>query len=198
MYKLYFCSLLLTAVAIGPAQAQVDSNIANGRIYDAFGLRIGVAGNDLGTASPAIQNPFDAPPVGTGIRPLLSPYYEAHLEPGLTAVASMMLVYRSFHALDLSDTRFESYGFNVGVRWEPACRNGRAASTHLFFLPGLGFDTFDDRVSVSLPLQAGALVPLGRATQLELSGIVTPELFLGVGPGMYYGITAGIRFINPL
>ncbi len=193
----YFRYLLLVVLAASNAHAQSDSSVAYGRLRDAFGLRIGIVGNWLGTVAPAIPNNDDAPPLGTSVRPSLEPYYEAHLEPGLMANAALMLVYRSFAVLDLSDIRFESYGFNFSMRWEPAATSGLADHTHLYFQPGIGFDTFDDRVSLSLPLRVGELIPLGTNDEFEIGAIVTPELFFGVGPGMYYGITAGIRFINP-
>ncbi|HEY3873933.1 MAG TPA: hypothetical protein VGM92_00520 [Candidatus Kapabacteria bacterium] len=191
--------LATTMVIASSARAQngiADSSLAYGRLRDAFGLRVGIIGNWLGNITPSIHNSSDDPPVGTGVRPSLEPYYEAHLAPGLTGVATLMLVYRSFAVLDLSDIRFESYGFNFSTRWEPAANVGLADRTHLYFQPGIGFDTFDDRVSFSVPLRAGTLLPMGTNTELELGALVTPELFLGVGPGMYYGITAGIRFLN--
>lgn len=179
------------------SNAQLDSNLAYGRLQDAYGLRVGIVGNWLGNNTPSIPNYADAPPIGTGFRPSFEPYYETHLEPGLTAVAALMLVYRSFAVLDLSDTRFESYGFNFSIRWEPAAPSGMASHPHLFFAPGVGFDTFDDRVSVGLPIHFGELFPLSSNSELEVSALVAPELFFGIGPGMYYGITGGIRFLNP-
>jgi hypothetical protein len=183
------------------AQAIPDSNYKIGRLHDAYGVRLGVVVNEFGNKVPPIPNQFDAPPLMTGARPSLDPYYEAPLTRGLTASFDLMLVYRSFAVFGLSDFRFQSYGFNCELRWEPSVSEGDATASrraHTYVAGGLGFDTFTDRVSVSLPLSVGALFPLSNTSEFELAGRITPQLFLGLGPGMYFGITAGIRFLNPL
>ncbi len=168
------------------------------RLEDAFGVRLGMVANSFWNSTQPTQNTFDAPPLTSGVRPALNPFYEAPLSRGLTASAELMLVYRSFAVLGLSDTRFESYGFNASCRWEPSVSaGGWYSQTHYYVRAGLGFDTFTDRVSVSLPISIGELFPLSNTSQFELAVLATPELFLGLGPGMYYGITAGIRFLNP-
>lgn len=167
------------------------------KLEDAYGIRLGVIGNAFWTAAPPLPNTFDPPPARTGVRPLVNPYYEVGLLPGMTATANLMLAYRSFAVFGLSDIQFQSYGFNCSVRWEPSVARGEAMDVrHLFLSAGLGFDTFTDRVSVSLPLSVGELYPLSQRVELELAGLVTYQQFLELGPGMYFGVTAGIRFLN--
>jgi hypothetical protein len=182
------------------AQALPDSNHTIERLQDAYGIRLGVVGNYFKTKSVPIPNTYDAPSVTGGWRPALNPYYEAPLSRGLTASYELMLVYRSFSALNFSDFRFQSYGFDCEVRWDPPVTAGDAAASqqpHLYYSGGAGFDTFSDRVSLSLPLSAGELIPFSNRAELEVAARVAPQLFLGNGPGMYYGIIVGIRMLDP-
>ena len=183
---------LALIVFASPLNAQPSKDLV-----DAFGLRIGVIGNAFWSPAPPVANTFDPPPATNGVRPLVNPYYEVALLPGMTASANLMLVYRSFAVFGLSDIQFQSYGFNCSVRWEPSIARGEPMDErHYFLSAGLGFDTFTDRVSVSLPLSVGELFPLSQRMELELAGLVTYQQFLELGPGMYFGITAGIRFLN--
>ena len=182
------------------AQTIPDSNYEIGRLHDAYGVRLGVIGNYFKTKNVPIPNTYDASSVTGGWRPALNPYYEAPLSRGLTATYELMLVYRSFAAFDFSDFLFQSYGFDCEVRWDPPVMAGDVAAsqrTHLYYSCGAGFDTFTDRVSLSLPLSIGELVPFSNRAELEVAARVAPQLFLGNGPGMYYGIIVGIRMLDP-
>jgi hypothetical protein len=201
MRNFLFLVVVLLVAQSSRAQSLVDSSYAVGRLHDAYGVRLGVVVNNFWNTVTPIPDHFDAPPLTTGARPMIDPYYEAPLTRGLTAAFDLLLVYRSFAVLDFSDTRFESYGFNGTIRWEPSVSNrdiALSSKMHPYFAGGIGFDTYTDRVSISLSLSGGELIPLSNTSELELAARVTPQIFLGLGPGMFYGLTAGIRFLNPL
>ncbi len=182
------------------AQAPSDSVLGSRWLQDAYGVRLGAIGNYFVNKSVQIENPFDAPPVKGGWHPVLNPYYEVPLTQGVTASYELMLVYESWSVFGLSDFNFQSYGFNCEFRWDPSASAGDAPAIHRmhpYYSCGAGFDTYTDRVSISLPLSAGELIPFSNRTELELAARITPQLFLGNGLGMSYGITAGIRMLNP-
>jgi hypothetical protein len=177
-----------------------DSLFVPHALRDAYGVRLGTVGNYFAIKNVQIPNPFDVPTAMGGWHPAFNPYYEAPLERGLTASYELMLVYQHWSVLRLSDFTFQSYGFDCELRWDPPVMAGDAAASqrmHLYYGCGAGFDTYDDRVSISLPLSAGELIPFSNRAELEVTARVAPQLFLGNGLGMYYGITAGIRILDP-
>jgi hypothetical protein len=194
--------LALAVIAVtsnARAQSPPDSLFVTHDLREAYGLRLGTVGNYFANKNVQIPNPFDAPPAMGGLHPAFNPYYEAPLERGLTASYELMLVYKSWSVFGLSDFSFQSYGFDCELRWDPPVMAGDAAASqrmHLYYGCGAGFDTYDDRLSISVPLSAGELIPFSNRAELEIAARIAPQLFLGNGLGMYYGITAGIRILN--
>ena len=200
MRKLLFILIVVCAAQSSRAQSLLDSNYTIARLRDAYGLRLGTVQNYFVNKNVPIPDPFENPPVQGGWHPAFNPFFEVPLMRGLTASYELMLVYKSWAVFSLSDFTFQSYGFNCELRWDPPVMAGDAAASqrvHLYYGCGAGFDTYDDRVSISVPLSAGELIPLSTRSELELAARVTPQLFLGNGLGMTYGITAGIRILNP-
>jgi len=200
MRKILLLLIVLCLAQSSRAQSLPDSTQPLMRLNESYGLRLGVVGNYFANKVVHIPNADDPSPIIGGWHPLFNPYYEVPLMRGLTASYELMLVYKSWSAFSLSDFAFQSYGFNCELRWDPPVMAGDAAASqrmHLFYSCGAGFDTYDDRVSISVPLSAGELIPLSYRSELELAARVTPQLFLGNGLGMSYGITAGIRILNP-
>ncbi len=207
----HFLTIVLTLAAIaatGSVWAQTppsivgdaDSLFVTHDLREAYGVRLGTVGNYFANKNVQTPNPFDAPPIIGGWHPVFNPYYEAPLERGLTASYELMLVYKSWSVFGLSDFSFQSYGFDCNLRWDPPVMAGDAAASqrmHFYYGCGAGFDTYDDRVSISVPLTAGELIPFSNRSELEIAAHVAPQLFLGNGLGMYYGITAGIRILDP-
>jgi hypothetical protein len=200
MRKILFILIALCAAQALRAQSILDSNIAPMRLYDSYGLRLGTIGNYFANKNVQIGNPFDSPPLTGGWHPAFNPYYEVPLVTGLTASYQFLLVFKSWSVYGLSDFDLQSYGFNCELRWDPPVMAGDAAASqraHIYYGCGAGFDTYDDRVSISVPLTAGELIPLSYRSELELGARIVPQLFLGNGFGMSYGITAGIRILDP-
>lgn len=193
---------MLTVLAAGSAWAQAppDSVLGPRWLKDAYGVRLGTIGNYFANKNVQTPNSFDPPPLIGGWHPVLNPFYEAPLTQGVTASYELMLVYKSWSVFGLQDFSFQSYGFNCQFRWDPSASAGDAIAIHRmhpYLSGGAGFDTYDDRVSISVPLSVGELIPFSNRSELEVAARITPQLFLGNGFGMYYGITAGIRMLNP-
>ena len=185
IYKLKstFLALLWISLSFSVRQAAAQSS-SGAHISDDFGVRIGA------TLDPGVS----------GAKPTLDAYYETPFG-NLLLSGDLQFLFVSPEAVGIhlftgaGDPVLESYGFHgilrgifdSGSAWRP------------FIGAGLGFDVYalyENRVSAGFPVLAGELVPIGSNMELECAARITPLFFFGKEPGIAYGITVGIRFLN--
>jgi hypothetical protein len=183
MRKILFLIIALCIAQSSRAQS-VDSLQAMPKarhLIDAFGVRIGLGGNQF---SP-------------GVEPILDPYYEVPFSNTLLSL-ELFIAYENFSAFTRTvytgsgPATLASYGVHGNLRWLTNPDGDR----HYFAGVGAGLDVYQTRVSASMPILFGELIDIGKTTQLDIAARATPLLYLGKGPGFYYGIDAGFRFPN--
>lgn len=96
-----------------------------------------------------------------------------------------------------NESTLESYGFHALLRSTFHGDDKHYPDQFGFFAGGgLGFDVYRTEVSASIPLVFGDLLGLGGLTQLEVAARATPLFYFGERPGISYGLTVGLRFMN--
>ena len=148
---------------------------------DAFGVRIGLGAN----------------PFSPGVEPIINPYYEVPFSNTLFSM-ELLVAYKNFSSFTSTvytgagPATLASYGFHANLRWLTNAESDR----HYFAGVGLGFDVYQTRVSLGIPILFGELMDIGKTTQLDIAARAMPLFYLGKGPGFSYGLNAGLRFPN--
>ena len=172
------CGILLF---VRTSAAQPDSSQMSGPLSTAFDIHAGAGIYSDRPMKTGLRLSYEVP-IGSMI---LSPALEVMSGGNDTAPKSA--------ALNYFDEFNTCYGLDLWVR-APLLRRTAPGANESFFSFGFQFLVWGDRASAGVPLSYSYDIGLSRSSELDLSVVATPMVFLGRSALVNLTILAGFRF----